>query len=188
MWRTIRFGSNLSWVCPIMSQWRPLTLTFCFCEVIPAPQSRAVYLDCRQQRCKTSILQCSSGVINSPQFMSPFSRALPLPTNLCRFDRWNLACGDSGLSLQETLPSTVSKSILTDVLCWGTVAVAPIMNTVFCLSISPALDLLASHRQEETLQWNDAKAFWRRRSSPTGSVWSSQEGGNRHWCVRSNGC
>lgn len=67
------FGSHFSQVCLIMSQSRTLTTSFFgFCEVIQAPRSRAVDLDCRQQQCRNTILQSSSDVINSIQFMSPF--------------------------------------------------------------------------------------------------------------------
>lgn len=71
----------------------------------------------------------------------------------------------------------VSKSTLTDVLCDA--AVAPIMNVVFRLSVSTALHLLASHRQEETAQRNDEKYV----DGLSGRLGVSFPGRTRHWCV-----
>lgn len=151
MWREMTFGSNFGLSLAYNESVKNIVTKFLFLlyELL-GPQQFTWSVD---SKCRNCILQRISGVINSPQFMSPFPWALPLPTNLCWFDRWNPAWGDSGLSLQETLHLTVLNSILTDVLArWGNVAVAPIMNVVFHLSISAALVLLASHRQETSQQ------------------------------------
>lgn len=170
------FGSNFSWVCLIMSQRKTLTQVFV---------SVRLYQHLGPEQLIWTVDSSSA----EPIFCK-VAAALSILLNLCLHFLELCPCQPTSAYLTDEIQHVEIVDCLSRKLCpwrfgsqssscsvrWGTVAVAPIMNVVFPPSISTALDLLASHRQEETLQWNDVKACWRQRSSPTGSVWISQEG------------
>ena len=144
------FGSIFSWVCLVMSQWRILSQSFCFCYKCSSVHSSSLgvfiatvkklyfakHQWCYQFSSIYVSISLSSAPANQPvlvwQLKSSTRRRLVSPGN--------------------SAPDILN-AILADAFArWGNVAVAPIMNFVIRLSISAALVLLASHRQEPSQQ------------------------------------